>query len=364
MLKEVLKHNDPEVRIQALVALGEIGPVAKSAGPAIVAALENDDFQSVRYAAAYALGKIGARGVADGTLEQAVKGGDPFLRMISAWALACINPDDEKTVRRAVQRVVDGLTSDDAHVRGAAARALADFQGQSVIIAPALVAALADTDPAVIGNALDTLASLGPKVLPAVMRGLKNEDLRLYAVRIIERFGPEAEEAVPALIELLGEKVSSDEDRLLRSHVQFALGVIGPEAKGAVPLLIESLSSDDDDVRNSACYALAKFGPAAQAAVPALRKDLKSEDEFVRLASVWALLKIQPGDRRTAASAVPLLTKALKHENRIVRAEAAQTLGTLGDLAKSAISSLTKSLEDNDPDVRAAAAEALKQLEK
>ena len=49
----VLKADDPDVRLQALVALGEIGD--KSAAGPVLAIARNDDFAHVRYAAVYAL---------------------------------------------------------------------------------------------------------------------------------------------------------------------------------------------------------------------------------------------------------------------------------------------------------------------
>ena len=53
-----LKDSDWRVRYAAVCALGEIGPEAKEAVPALVAVLKDED-KDVRYAAAWALGQIG-----------------------------------------------------------------------------------------------------------------------------------------------------------------------------------------------------------------------------------------------------------------------------------------------------------------
>ena len=58
-LVNVLEHGDPECRMQALVALAQIGAGAKSAVPTIIGLLEQESFDSVKYTAAFALGEIG-----------------------------------------------------------------------------------------------------------------------------------------------------------------------------------------------------------------------------------------------------------------------------------------------------------------
>ena len=360
-LQEVLKHEHPEVRIEALVALGEIGPAAAPAAMDIVPLLESDEIGGVRYAAVFALASIGSKDVGKDALEKAARAEDPFLNMIAAWALAKIYPEDSTLVRSAAERIVAGLQSKDEHVRRTAARALADFKGHSDIVGPALVASLRDADPQVADTAVEALASLGSVIVPRVASRLTDADLRDFAVRLLQRLGPEAKAAVPAILKQLRAS-GSDEDPAFRASLQFTLGLIGPEAKDAVPMLIESLRSEDEDLRSSACFALAKIGKGAAAAVPALRKSLESDDPFTQLSSAWALLEIDPGDRKLAERTVPLLIGALENERDGVRAEAARTLGGLGDIAEPAIGPLKKLLDDESPEVRQAAKKALGQL--
>ena len=58
-LAEALKDADREVRQNAAQALGYIGPGAKGAAPALVAALQDKEWP-VRRSAAFALGKVGS----------------------------------------------------------------------------------------------------------------------------------------------------------------------------------------------------------------------------------------------------------------------------------------------------------------
>jgi HEAT repeat protein len=58
-LAEALKDTDRDVRQNAAQALGYIGPGAKVAAPALITALQDKESQ-VRRAAAFALGKVGS----------------------------------------------------------------------------------------------------------------------------------------------------------------------------------------------------------------------------------------------------------------------------------------------------------------
>lgn len=365
-LSDVLKHADPDVRLQTLVTLGEIGPASKSLIPGIVEAFEKDEFDGVRYAAAFALGKIGINADATKVLSEAVEGDDPFLQMISAWALALNNPNDKTMIERTVKLIVGAFKSDDVHLRRLAAKAAVDFDVPREDVVPALVDALRDKDPRVVGNAIEALAELGPKALQHVGDSLKNEELRPFAVRLIYRLGPEAESAVPSLIEALKEEPQTEDDVLFRREIQFALATIGPGAKQAVPALVGSLDSEHDEIRASACFALGRIGPGARAAVPRLHKNLESETSSIaRLATVFALVKIQPRERRLAIRAARMLLEALGSKDERDRAGAALALGELselGEIGRRAVPRLRQLLNDESPHVQEMAAEALKKL--
>lgn len=358
-LVKIEQREEPEVRLQALVALGQIGPDAKAAVPVILKALQSEKSDGVRYAAAFALGQIGASDKASrAALAKGMESDDAFLQVISAWALARVAKDDKQVQEKATEVVLNGLAADKVEVRRAAARAFAEINPPPEVAAPVLIKAIHDNDQSVISNAIDALASLGPKIVPRVANnGLKNKELRLYAVRVLAKIGPDAKEAAPALAEAL-----DDAEGEFRREVQFVLGLFGEDSAPAVPELIKSLSSDDEQIRNSAVYALGKIGPAAKAASSDLRKLLASDDEFVRFAATWALVRIDPTDAKLAAAAVPALTKGLSDERPLVRAESAATLGELGAAAKAALPQLKKAADDSDPNVSAAAKQAIEQI--
>ncbi len=361
-LVEVIKHDDPECRMQAIVALGQIGEGAKSAVPAIVELLEQETFESVKYAAAFALGEIGDPDVATPELTKLLASEDLGLKAISARSLLKISPDAEIKAK-SLKVLLEALKSDDHNIRQLMIRTLAELEapaeGPRPEVIQAFAEAMQDAKPEVIGEVMSALASKGKAAVPGVIRGLENESTRSYAIRVATLLGPDAEEAVPALLQAW--KASQD-DPTTQAEIHFALGAIGPAAAPAVPALIAALDSDENLVRNSACYALGRIGPAAQSAVPKLRQLLSATDEFQRLASVWALLKIMPQDRSIQHVAVPLLMGALQDERTEVRVEAIRSLGEIGALAKPAGISLRQALQDEDEHVRNAAKEALEKI--
>ncbi len=360
-LGKLLTHKDPEVRMQALVALAEIGPAAKPLAGQISSILDNDKETSVRYAATYALGMIGDAAAARESVSKALDSEDPFLKVASAWALLRLSEGRTPLLRKAVKNVLDGLESDNADVRVAAARALADPAVPQELILPAFRVAmqgLQATNPEKIMPIVEALASLGKKIVPACIRSLEEKrPLRFYALLVLIRIGPDAADAVPALMATL-----DDTEPPLRRESLFALGAVGAQAAKATDKIVSKLTDEDADVRSAACYALGKIGPGAQAALPALAKLMDSEDEFLQIASVWASLKISPADAQLQVKAVPRLIKALTDVRDHVRVEAAYTLGELGAVAQSATAALQKAQEDSNPAVREAASHALQQL--
>jgi HEAT repeat protein len=357
-LEQLLAHAHPEMRMQAAMALAAIGPDAKAAVPALMKAL-SDDQNAVRYGASYALGQIGAKEATE-ELKKQESSEDEFLRMISIWAVAKVNPDDTAAMDHAVGLLVESLKSPNQRLRAAAARGLLELKAPREKVAEAMSGLMAEKDPMVQAHVVEALSTLGEAAVPRLIKALQNDELQSLAVAVIRRLGPTAKDAVPALIEEL-----KDPQADYRREVEFALAAIGPDARAAVPALVKEMDEDEDPkVRRTACYALGKIGPDAADAVGALRKQMESDDAFMRVASLWALLQIQPKDQPLRRLAVKPLTKALEESDKeLVKIEVSRALGDLGALAKESIPALEKAAaEDESPAVRAAAAEALKKV--
>ena len=364
-LVDVLKNPEPEVRMQALLALAAIGAPSAPAVPEIVKRLEEDEFEAVRFSAAYSLGMIGQQDE-DTTkaLVAAARADQPILKAVSLWALGRLNPDNREVVQYAAKTLAESLTSEDAELRKVAARLLGEFDEHPEIIGPALIAAAQDSEPRVVGYALDALAALGPKILPKVTAALKDPGRRHFAVALVYRMGPAAAPAVPELVAVLSEPPADADDLLFRHRAQLALAAMGPEAAAATPVLIESLALEDEHVVGSASYALGRIGPTAAAAVPALEKRLADAEGTSGTAIVWALLQISAGDEQLEAKAVPMLTESLSHEEDLVRVEAAMALGQIASAAKPEIIERLQELaaRDRSQRVRETAAAAVSKL--
>jgi HEAT repeat protein len=94
-------------------------------------------------------------------------------------------------------------------------------------------------------------------VIPALIEALKDRDgdVRRWAMELLGEFGPEAREAVPALIQLLKSPVDQE-------WAMGILGRIGPDARDAVPALTEVLLKHPNaGVRKIASDALGKITP-------------------------------------------------------------------------------------------------------
>jgi HEAT repeat protein len=362
-IAKVLDVKDPDTRLQALLALGNIGEASKVVSPAIIEVASNDEFPHVRYAAVYALGEIGISVAAAEQLKAWMKSDDAFLRVVSAWAVGRNYQDDKDVVGEAVATIVNAFESEDVDVRRAAARAMVEFDVDPETVAPLLVKALQDEDDTVVANAIDALSAFGPRALKHMDSALANKELRHYALLLIRRMGAEAATAVPAIVDALGKADDTPQDVEFTREAQIALSAIGPEAKAAIPALIKSLASADDEVRASACYALGKMGEAARSAIPALQRAEEDESLVVQAASVFALWEVQPGDATRRLKATALLLKALESDRELVRAGAATMLGELGTVGDTAKEKLKQVSENDDAQiVRDAAAEALKKL--
>jgi HEAT repeat protein len=338
------------------LALASVGPAAKAASPEIAALLEHQTDATVPVAAAYALGAIGADD-ADDDLKQAAMSDNAQLSMVASWALAKVHPDDEAMMKSAVDKLAQGLASDDPHVGEMAAKGFQMLDPPPEVAGPALMAVVDDPDPSVAQHVVNALASLGEKIVPRASRALQSPERREFAVRVITAVGPKAAGTVEPLIDAM-----QDADTEFRSQIHFALAAIGPAAAPATDALAEAISSDDQRVRESALFALRQIGPGAKGAVDELLETAKSADTFDAKAAAWALARIEPS-AEVASAVMPALVNGLGDADETTRVESAEALGEFGPAAKDAVAPLKEATEDDgSAAVREAAADALKKI--
>ena len=252
-LAEQLQAQDASARQEAARALGKMYGRAKSAAPALVRALGDED-RSVRDGARRALDGIG---------------------------------------KDAVPSLVEALKDESVEVRRGAASILAYSRHKSKDLVPALTAALEDEDPGVRGYATHGLAYIaGPesKALAHLYLGWlqksSSSSSRALAVAALGRI--EAPEAQPAILQAL-----RDENYSVRRCAVRAAAAICKDMKVLVPALTGVLQDDSKYVRMLAAQQLGRLGAAAKEAVPALEKALNDPDRTVQTCAKNALYLIR-----------------------------------------------------------------------
>jgi HEAT repeat protein len=159
------------------------------------------------------------------------------------------------------------------------------------------------------------------------IKELQNPDVgvRCTAADILRGLGPDAADAVPALIACF-----ADSDVEVRRSCVFALVDIGYALTGklsyvarAVTPLTRMLEDNDAECRSLAASALGAIGSSAESAVGSLLPLLSDADSDVRRASAQALGDIG------AVTTVPQLRKLLADADREVSEIAAEAIAKL-----------------------------------
>jgi HEAT repeat protein len=352
-----LSDRSPDVRREAVLALGNMNEGALPAVPQIAETL-NDEH--ARTAATFVLGELGKiPPAAEATIRANAKSNDKFLSTVSLWALARVHPDDVALRRQATEQIVERLTDQDPFVRVAAARALAGLPPAPEITLPILEKALSNANPTTAQHALDALATLGAPAVPRFVEILnRHKNLRLYVVYMLGQIGPAAAPATEALA-----KLAADENELLATEAVVALGKIGPAAKGAVPALCAALNRADCENAPAIVETLGEIGPAAAAAKPLVLKAIGGKDPSLAVVAAWALTRLEPRSPNVVMRAVPVLLAGLSAPLPETRASAAEALAELGPWARASLPALRKAQHDESQAVRDAAAKAIKAIQ-
>ena len=236
-----LKDTNPEVRENAVMALGRIGDV--KAVDLLIEALKDENI-GMRVNVAVALGNIGDAKAVDPLIE-ALKDENIGMRVNVAVALG--NIGDAK----AVDPLIEMLNDENVNVRLNAANALGIIRDVKAV--DPLIEALKDETLSVRLNAANALGIIGDaKAVDPLIEALKDEniDVRLNATNVLGNIGDA--KAVDPLIEVLNDKVDN-----IRGTAAWALGEIC-DAKAVVPLA-EALNDEVREVRVHAKEALDKI---------------------------------------------------------------------------------------------------------
>ncbi len=126
-LAKLTSDPDPNVAVEAAHALAKIGPGAKDAVPALIEVLKQPESKSA-HAAVFALGMIGpGAAAAEPALLEVIKGKDDSMSMLSAWAIIKIRGVTADTAAKVIPELLTTLDSHLPQSRQAAAESLGEL---------------------------------------------------------------------------------------------------------------------------------------------------------------------------------------------------------------------------------------------
>jgi HEAT repeat protein len=324
-LLSMLRGGDGIERREAARALARLAPFIDPALPALRdAALASHGGLTPAVEALIAAGSGGQRllleAIADQNLDAQTR---RFLLRDAAFR--------GRLSAGSVPALIRLLKDPDGALHGFAALALGN-QGEAAAPAiPALIEALADPAAGRLDDgtlvaylltmpAAEALARIGPQAVPALLEALKAPRTRGQALVALERMGPRARAALPALRDLLG-----SDDKRLRAGAASALLHIDDAPEAPLRVLTALLADPDRDTRRTAVDALAR-----------------------RAGGSWE----RPATRTLALprEAVKPLLELLTDQD--LRGPAGRVLGRMGDARKDALPELIARLENGDSAAR------------
>jgi HEAT repeat protein len=309
-LRAALKDREPATRRAAAAALAEVGPLARPVLSALVSALREEPEAPTRAVIAYALGRLGpdssepdcsCRDVVRSLGRTLRKDADASVRSWAAQALVKFGPE----AKAVLPDLAAALHDRESAIVGRAAELLARQGRKGIAI---LVRTLAEEKSEARRYAAESLWALGPlakEAVPALRNALTDEDahFRELAARTLLRIDHDlgVKEGVPVLARLLGDKTFPSH---LREPIPGVLARVGPEAREAVPALVTLLEETGSTLDSRAAHALGRIGPDAAAAVPSLLKIIDKGPPLARDRAMVTLLRIAPNAARTRAAVV------------------------------------------------------------
>jgi len=188
---------------------------------------------------------------------------------------------------RRLSEWIEDLKTGDSKAKATAMDALGAIGSPAI---PALAELLGDTQA--VNAATFALVRISKEALPVLLDTLTNgaTRARVEVAGAMSMFGPDAVEAVPALVECL-----RHEDAGVRGNAIASLQGIPKRPDIAVPALMACLNDSEVGVRDNAATVIGKFGQNAEPAVSDLVRLARSDtDSHVRTRAAESLRLISP----------------------------------------------------------------------
>ncbi len=294
-LTVALGDSSKQVCSIAQGALGDIGPAASNAVPALIDSVEHSE---PRLNAIWALGRIGPQAkTAVPSLQQVLATGQSREKVYAAEALWRIDPGDV----RVLSCLQDGLRDTNRQSRAEAAKALRGLGTNAQSTVPALRLALQDSDSWTRFCVARALVEIGPRDEQAVavlLERLADQNSakgfeRLFAAESLLQLHPPPSEALDFLKNALQE--SDERVRLNSAWLMAQRGVDIPSVLSFLTQILDSSTEHRSLIL--AAKAAGLIGPPAIGLRPVLQKLTASKDEELRKVAADALLRVQQPPR-------------------------------------------------------------------
>ena len=340
-LLELLRGPDPDLRMQAALALGEQGNTG--AIDALIDALTDED-TNVRYHAIEALGKLKAVEAVE-PLAEIIESRDFFLAFGALEALAKIG--DPRVSPRMVPLLEDELLREPAIL-------LMGQLGDESAVAPLI--ALLNTPNGPTDAIAAALASLSDRYEEKYGEGRHIADLASHEIspdgvrNLLDALETPGKEDLRSLALVLGWLKRPGVDRALTRFMGRAdlrneiIEALVQHGSATLELLIAQLTAEDLEVRRSAVVALGRIGDSS--ATPALINTLSEESLTIDAADSLA----QIGDPRARDG----LLNLIGDDDVSIRQAAVSALNSLA--LPSMSERIVPLLADSNPNVRESAA--------
>ena len=366
-LLALLTSGEKEIYPPAAHALAQIAKADPSIMPAVVNALESENWK-VRSGAAAVLY------AAEPPLpSEAIA---PLIRSLNAEKNARTIAVLELFGAKAIPALLESLRSSDWRIREGSAKTLRMIETSRKLqaerepyfeigVVPALVEALSDENLEVVHAAAEALETIRPpetaRAIPALLNILR------------ERHPDRFEAVAPSLRWMRSEKALeneladalTDQDAGIRASAAHLLGCMEvATTSAAVPALLAALTDEAEEVRFHAAYTLAVVDPSiSRAGLPILHSVLAHGGG--RVYAKDSDLPWEPREQaiyglsRHGAAAVEAVPTLIRELEFVLAPRAADALGCIGSGASAAVQALLKALQSREEDVRDSAARAL-----
>ena len=297
MMDEVVKPLDYSedqlyMRIICIRSLGALGAKAMVSVPLLIKNSKHEDI-NVRLEAVIALRKIGGDDSMPGEIGWLAEPDEmiwPKVGPKMEGNFLMFAEAKQMVIYAIVDTLLQSIDDPDQRVSYAAIKGVANFGEKALPVKDKLVDYMNRGSPVIRRVAIDTLANMGEEaddVIPDLVTALSDFDVNVQWAAI-QALRVKGNKAVPELIYML-----EYDDDLLTPNILKTFAEIGNEAKDAVNNLLVMLEHDNPQYRALAAEALGEIGEPSKQIISSLESLRSDEDRNVIKTVEWSLNELE-----------------------------------------------------------------------